>query len=43
MKKHLILFDFDETYYKHNTMPEDIKDLRKMENTLNNLALSKRQ
>lgn len=42
MKKHLILFDFDETYYKHNTMPEDIKDLRKMENTLNNLALSKR-
>lgn len=34
MKHHLILFDFDETYYKHATTKEDIPDLRKLEETL---------
>lgn len=30
----LILFDFDETYYKHQTTKEDIPELRKLESTL---------
>ncbi|GEP85011.1 HAD superfamily hydrolase [Staphylococcus piscifermentans] len=34
MKHHLILFDFDETYYKHATTKEDIPDLRDLEETL---------
>lgn len=32
MSKRLLLFDFDETYFKHNTNEEDLSHLREMEN-----------
>lgn len=34
MMRQLILFDFDETYYKHQTTKEDIPELRELESTL---------
>lgn len=41
MERHLILFDFDETYFKHNTTSEDINDLKNMEETLRRLSEAK--
>ncbi len=38
MTKRLILFDFDETYYKHNTTKSDITYLKEMEKLLQNLS-----
>lgn len=40
MTQHLLLFDFDETYYKHHTTSEDIDDLKQMEDTLSNIEMS---
>ncbi len=42
MMRQLILFDFDETYYKHQTTKEDIPKLRELESTLR-LAEDKHQ
>ena len=39
MKKRLILCDFDETYFKHNTQPDDFSALREMETVLSDASL----
>lgn len=38
MSKRLLLFDFDETYFKHNTNEEDLSHLREMEKLLEKLT-----
>ena len=38
MTKRLILFDFDETYYKHHTHQADMPYLREMEGLLQNIT-----
>ncbi|QLK85755.1 HAD-IIB family hydrolase [Staphylococcus sp. 17KM0847] len=38
MKRSLILFDFDETYYKHNTTQTDMPYLNKMEELLQEIS-----
>ena len=38
MINHLILFDFDETYYKHRTNQADIPYLKEMEGLLQNIT-----
>ncbi|MBF7025317.1 HAD-IIB family hydrolase [Staphylococcus kloosii] len=40
MTNHLILFDFDETYFKHNSSKHDIIDMREMENLLSKISAS---
>ncbi|PTG91378.1 hydrolase, partial [Staphylococcus chromogenes] len=38
MTRNLILFDFDETYYKHNTNQTDIYYLKEMEELLQKIS-----
>ena len=38
MTNRLILFDFDETYYKHRTNQADIPYLKEMESLLQNIT-----
>ncbi|EVQ68642.1 hypothetical protein P552_00768 [Staphylococcus aureus M1411] len=42
MSKRLLLFDFDETYFKHNTNEEDLSHLREMEKLLEKLTNNRR-
>ncbi|HGN7262175.1 HAD-IIB family hydrolase [Staphylococcus agnetis] len=40
MSRNLILFDFDETYYKHNTNQTDIYSLKEMEGLLQKISIN---